>query len=159
MPSSVSRIISESESKCSRLTFFIVFIFLVSFPSAYYTGTCSYRSSSISSLISSSFSVSRLLYYLLASSSSFYSNSPFVLSPLKLLSSNFSFFHIFPSVAFNSFLLQIHLYPFFYNRVFNEPTQVITVYQVCLQSCCVQTGSEFSLASSSDDLKCTNSTT
>ena len=151
LPSSVSRIIRESESKCSRLTFFFVFIFLVSFPSAYHTGTCSYRSSSISSLISSSFSVSRLLYYLLASSSTFYSNSPFVLSPLQLLYSNFSFYSHFPSVSLNSFLLQIRLYPFFYSKGFKKPTQVITIYQVCLQRrCCVQTGSEFSLASSSD---------
>ena len=92
--SSVSSIISESESKCSRLTFFFVFIF-VSFPSAYYTGTYSYRSSSISSLISSYFSVSRLLYYLLSSSSPFYSNSPFVLSPLQLPSFNLSFYSHF----------------------------------------------------------------
>ena len=87
-----SIIISEMESKYSRLTFFFVFIFLISFPSACYTGTCSYRCSSISSLIPFSFSVSRLLYHLLASSSSFYSNYPFVLSPLQLLSSNFSFY-------------------------------------------------------------------
>jgi hypothetical protein len=111
LPYSVSRIISESELKCSRLSFFFVFIFLVSFPSAYYTGTCSYRSSPISSLISFSFSVSRLLYYLLTSSSSFYSNSPFVLFPLQLLSSNSRFIHIFPSVSLNYLLLQLNLYP------------------------------------------------
>jgi hypothetical protein len=103
LPSSVSRIISESESKCSRLTFFFVLIFLVSFPPAYYTCTCFYHSSSISSLISSSFSVSRLLYYLLVSSSSFYSNSPFVLSPLQLLSSNFSFYSHFSFRFFEFF--------------------------------------------------------
>lgn len=103
LPSSVSRIISESQSTCSRLTFFFVFTFLVSFPSAYYTGICSYRSSSTPSLISSSLSVSRLLYNLLSSSSSFYSNSAFVLSPLQLLSSNFSFYSHFSFRFFEFF--------------------------------------------------------
>lgn len=99
----VSRIIRESESKCSQLTFFLVFILLVTFPSDCYTSTCSYNSSSIFSLISSSFSVSRILYYLLSSSSSFHSNSPFVLFPLQLLSSHLSFYSHFSFRFFEFF--------------------------------------------------------